>query len=138
MGAVLVGHVLRDENKKSYFNLLENFNLGLTLSAIFLLAFLGILSTSFLINKLAQRIRFGSSSLERRPTKISEKITSAVSSLGVKQLSAIGIFVLFVNQYLWLSELFLTNNIKTNKVVRLTLISQFKSIFGLKDFRSRL
>ena len=118
MGSVQVGQAIRDKNN-AYFNLLDNFNVGLALSAIFLLSFLGILSLDFLINKLTERIRFGSS--ERSPTKISEAIASTVASLGVNQLSAIGIFVLFVNQYLWLAELFLTNNIKTNKVVRFFL-----------------
>ena len=118
MGSVQVGQAIRDENN-AYFNLLDNFNVGLALSAIFLLSFLGILSLAFLINKLTERIRFDPS--ERSPTKISKAIASTVASLGMNQLSAIGIFVLFVNQYLWLAELFITNNVKTNKVVRLSL-----------------
>lgn len=138
MGAILVGHVLRDENKKSYFNLLTNFNVGLVLSVVFLLAFLGTLSTSFLINKLAHRLRFGYSRSKRRPTKIFEKITWAVRSFGnVKKLSALGIFLLFVREYLWLTQLFLTNNIKTNKVVRLfdSISKSSKSNVSIQKFQ---
>ena len=112
MEGVLVAHPIRDQ-KTSFFNLLDNFNIGITLSAVYLLSFFGILLFSFLIKELALRTR------QRRPVELSKRITLAMSSFKMKQLSAIGLFVLFVHLFLWQTELFLTNNIKTNKVVRL-------------------
>ena len=112
MEDVLVAHPIQDQ-KTSFFNLLDNFNIGITLSAVYLLSFFGILVFSFLIKELGLRIR------QRRPVELSKRITLAMSSFKMKQLSAIGLFVLFVHLFLWQTELFLTNNIKTNKVVRL-------------------
>ena len=113
MENIIIGQFIREKKAVSFFNLLNNFNVGFSLSAIFLLSLIGILSCSFLINEIIRRIRFE----RRRTVKICKRIASAVSSFGVKRLSAIGIFVLFVHLFLWLSQLFLINNIKTNKVV---------------------
>ena len=99
----------------SYLNLLDNFNFGFTLSATYLLSFIGILVIAFLISLIGHRIRFGR---RRKTIKISKRIGSALDSFGGKRLSAIGIFVLFAHLFLWLTQLFLTNNIKANKVVR--------------------
>ena len=109
-----LGHPIKEQ--KEFFNLLDNFKVGFTLAAIFLLSFLGILALSFLINELTHRIRFEETVVRRRP-KLFKRIVSALKSFGVNRLSAIGIFVLFVHQFIWVTQLFLTNNIKTNKVV---------------------
>ena len=115
MEQVIVGHSLMpNENKVSFFNLLNNFNLGITLSAVYFCSFVGILAFSLLINEFSHRLRF-----EERPVNLFKRITSSVNSFGVKQLSAIGVFVLFVHLFFWLTENFLTNNLQTNKVVRL-------------------
>ena len=113
MESVISGQCIREQKAVSFFNLLNNFNVGFTLSAIFLLSLVGIFSCSFLINEITKRIRFE----RRRTVKICKRIATATSSFRVKRLSAIGIFVLFVHLFLWVSQLFLINNIKTNKVV---------------------
>ena len=113
----MVIHTIK-EQKVTFFNLLNNFNVGFTLVATFFLSFLGILAFSFFFNELTHRVRFGETVVRRRP-KLFKRIASAWNSLGVKRLSAIGIFVLFVHQFIWVTQLFLTNNIKTNKVVSL-------------------
>ena len=115
MEKVVVMHYLPDKNDNSFFDLLDNFKIGFTLAGIYLLSFFGILALAYLFNELSDRIR----SEERRAVKLSKRIAQAVNSFEVKRLSAIGLFVLFVHLFLWVTELFLTNNIKTNKVVRL-------------------
>ena len=59
-------------------------------------------------------------------------------SFGVKRLSAIGVFVLFIRLFLWVTQLFLTNNIKTNKVVVDTsqLIKNEQDIFSTRLVRA--
>ena len=115
MEKVVLGDLIRDQNGDIvYFNLLNNFKIGITLFAAFMLSLFGILLVSFLIKQLTHRIRFG----ERRTRELRKQIVSAVSSFGVRRLSAIGVFVLFVHLFFWIIQLFLTNNIKTNKVVR--------------------
>ena len=112
----MVFYPLKEQKEVSFFNLLGNFKVGFTLAATYFLSFLGILALSFLINELTHRIRFEETVVRRRP-KLFKRIVSALKSFGVNRLSAIGIFVLFVHQFIWVTQLFLTNNIKTNKVV---------------------
>ena len=116
MESVMFAHLIKDreDGSSSFFNLLHNFNLGISLSAIFLGAFFTILLLSFFIGQFAHRIRFGVS----KKIQASKWISSALSNFKVKHLCAVGVFVLFIHLFLWLNQLFLTNNIKTNKVVR--------------------
>ena len=113
MESLVVGHLVSNQKTVSYFNLLDNFRLGFSLSIAFLFSFFTILAFSFLINQLSRRIRFES----RKTDKLSKRIDSTVSSFGAKRLTAIGVFVLFVQLFVWLTELFIINCIKTNKVV---------------------
>ena len=110
----IFGHSLGAQKAVSFFNLLDNFNVGATWSATYLVSFLAILTLIFFINELSHRIRFES----RRAVKPTTSIASIARSFRAKKLSAIGLFVLFVHLFLWLTRLFITNNIKTNKVVR--------------------
>lgn len=106
MEQIVLGHVIRD--RTSSFNLLDNFNIGYTLTIVALFLALGVLALSFLFNEITDLVRFR----ERRAKRIHKKIVRAVRSFGLTELSAIGVFVLFTNQFLWMIELFLTNNIK--------------------------
>ena len=111
MSKVVLGHAIHDQtNCVAYFNLLNNFNVGLTLSSTFLVSVLAILAFSYLINRLTNRI-------QERPPEACKSIAVILTKFRNKTLSAIGIFFLFVHLFLWLTQLFLTNNIKTNKVV---------------------
>ena len=112
MDSVLSGHTIPDR-KTVYFNLLNNFNVGFTLAATYLLSFLGILALLFFVHELAYKIRLG----ERTKIKLSKRIALTLNKFQKRTLSAIGVFVLFTHLFLWLTQLFLTNNIKTNKVV---------------------
>ena len=116
MASVLIAHPIRDVSEK-YFNLLENFNIGITLAFVYLFSFLGILAVSFLINEATHRIRLGGRRMEMPygiPIERPKKIFSALNSFSVTRLSAIGLFVLSTQLFLWFSELFLTNNIKVD------------------------
>ena len=105
-------HLIKDQGSFSFFNLLDNFNVGLTFASTFLLSFLGILAISFLLNELTRRIHCEDTA-ERRGSKLSMRIASALSSFGHEtRLSAIGLFLLSTQLFLWFSELFLTNNIQ--------------------------
>lgn len=101
------------ERKAAYFNLLKNLNVGTTLIVFYILSFFAVLAFSVLINELSRRIRFG----RRKVLKIPEKIASTLKSFQIRKFSAIGVFVLFSHHFLWATQLFFTNNIKTNKVV---------------------
>lgn len=110
---IIIGHLIRDRDDSAYFDLLENFNVGLALIAIYLLSFCGILAFALLINELNHRVQFGTKSR----MNILKQITSAMDKFQNKRLTAISLFLLFVHLFLWLTQLFLTNSIKTNKVV---------------------
>ena len=109
----------------SFFNLLDNFKLGVDLISVYFCSFVGILAFSILLNVLTRLIRsegvrdfrFSRSKIR---VEIWEKVDRGLSNFGVSRLSAIGIFALFFSLFIWLTTLFITNNIKTNKVVRLT------------------
>ena len=114
MASIIVGHPIREQtNEVAYNNMLNNFNVGFTLSAVFLFSFFSILALSFLINEFDYRNRFRG----RRIAKLSKRIALTLSKFQKRTLSAVGVFVLFTHLFLWLTQLFLTNNIKTNKVV---------------------
>lgn len=134
MAAIVIAHPIRDHHSdESYFNLMHNFNIGLTLLAFYVCSFFIVLALCLFINQLARRIQFG----ESEKAKILKRIGLAVSSFGsfsMKRLSAIAVFVLFVHFFIWFTQLFLTNNIKTNKVVIDTsnLIVDERDIFKTK------
>lgn len=113
MESVMLAHVIQ-RKEISFFNLLDNFKIGLPLAAILFFSFLGVLTISFFINEVANRIRSG------RRSGIFKGIFRAMSSFGTSRLSAVGIFVLFSHLFVWIIQLFLTNNVKTNKVVSLS------------------
>ena len=113
-----------EENKGeiSIFNLLDNFKIDLTLTATFF-SFLGTLAIAVLINELSRRIRFDETVVRRasrRAPKLLQRIASAVSSFEAKRPSAITVFAIFVHLFIWVTQLFLTNNIK----VEVSLLSQ--------------
>lgn len=114
---LVAGHAIRDQSA-TYFNLLNNFSFGLTLSAFYLVSFLIILSFSLLIHELICRVRLG----QRKTLGISKRIILVVNSFRVKKCSTIGIFVLFVQIFIWVTKLLVSNSIKTNKVVSLNTI----------------
>ena len=110
---IVVAQWFQMQNEDNFFDLIDNFMLGFGLSA----AYLGSILVSGLIifglNELRRKIQFG----VPRIVKLQKKFAIVLSQFGMNRLSAIGIFVLSFNLFLWLAELFLTNNIKTNKVV---------------------
>ena len=111
MGSVIIGHAIRGR-RDAFFNLLDNFNIELTLWIAYLLAFLTVMSLFILLNEITDRIRFGG----KRTAKFSKRITLALTKFRIKisKQRAIGIFVMFVYIFIWLTQLFLTNNIKVN------------------------
>ena len=109
---VSVAHFIRDHREGvSFFNLLDNFKIRIDLALVYLLSIFGILATSFLINELTHRI-YRKGTAVRRTSKFSRRIVSALSSFGKKRLSAIGLFFVSVHLFIWITQLFLTNNIK--------------------------
>ena len=125
---VVLVHVVGDRKDVTFFNLLNNFKVGFDFLAIYFVLFILVLLFAFLLDELRRRSRFKC----RKRIKFTRRFAMAVSSFGVKRLSAFGIFALFVHLFLWLTELFLTNNIKTNKVVVDTsfLIKNEQEIFS--------
>ena len=99
--------MLRDP-KTEYFNLLDNFNVGLALIAFYVLSFFACLALFLLLNELSHRVRFA----DGREVEISKRMAMAFGKFRNKTLSAVALFVLFVCQFLWFTQLLLTNNIK--------------------------
>ena len=117
MANVIIGHPITDEKKNlAFFNLLNNFNIGITLSSLYLLSFIGILVCSFLLNRLAYRVQFGRRR-RKRAFEISKRIALLLGKFRKERFTAVGLFVAAIHLFLWWTILFLTNNIKTNKVV---------------------
>ena len=110
LSSALVGHIVhRERNDVTFFNLLDNFNFGLTLTASYMLSFICILGICFLIHLISHRLQFGK---RGRTGKAIQKTVAALGSFRGNRLSTIGIFVLCTHVFLWLTQLFLTNNIK--------------------------
>lgn len=108
---VTISQAIKGNQKTVYYNLLNNFDVGLTLSATFLCSFFTIVALSFLLNEVAHRIRFS----RKRRIKIIKRIALALGRFQSKRMSmAIAIFVLFAHIFLWQTQLFLTNNIKVS------------------------
>ena len=123
--------IVDDKKGTIFFNLLDNFKLGIRLTAVYLFSFVAILAISFLINELSRRIRFERTAVRRalrRIPKFWERIVSTVKSFGTTRLSAVGLFFLFVNLFIWVTQLFLTNNIKVEVFAlfyRLSIITDY-------------
>lgn len=121
MENVVLGHAIREQSKNvAYLNLLNNFNVGFTLMATYLLSVFPIFVVAFLLNELnelTRRIRCGA-----RSVSISKRILLTLSKFHVRlsrqPISALSLFFLFVHLFIWFSEHFLTNHISTNSVVR--------------------
>lgn len=132
-----LGQIVHKQRGMSFFDLMNNFKVALSLLSIYLAALLAVLLIGVCIRRLAYWVRFGAS--------IKPKLFRGYfkdQKLGFMKFPALAIFVLFVGQFLWLTELFLTNNIKTNKVV--TILTAIDLLdFGLfeahpKPFKSPL
>ena len=110
MDRIVSGHTLPDPKDRNlaFFNLLENFKIGLALTVVYLCSLLVILVLSFFLHELAYKIQNGAG----REKEIFKRLTSAVSSFNENRLSAIGLFFVFVHLFIWFTQLFLTNNIK--------------------------
>ena len=78
---------------------------------------LGAFLVGLCIRRMAYWTRFGDS---RKPKLFNGYF--ADRKFGVKKFPALAVFALFVGQFLWLTELFLTNNIKTQKVVTIQTV----------------
>ena len=122
-----VGQVVHKQSGVSFFDLMDNFKLGISLLSIFLAVLLAVLLIGVCIRRLAYWVWFGAS---RKPKLFRGYFTD--QKLGFIKFPALAIFVLFVHQFVWLTQLFLTNNIKTNKVVTI------HTGIDLLDFRLRL
>ena len=105
---VVVSHPIRDQKQTVYYNLLESFKVGLSLSVTYFFSFFVILAFSFLLNELVHRIRFSG---QRRIEAI-KRIALSVRRFQCKRLSVIGLFVLSTHVFIWMTQLILTNNIK--------------------------
>ena len=110
MESIVIDQAIRNQKDDlKFFNLLGNFNIGVTLAATYLLSFVGIVLLSLLFNELSVR--------SKRPIKIRKEIAVILNKFKNKRLSGIGVFFLFIHLFLWFTQLFLTGNMKTKKVV---------------------
>lgn len=101
-----------DLKSVSYFDLIENFNIGFQ---NYIFYFLCILVTSvfyLVFSFLVAKINGPYAETNEGDFKISKIL--AIFSTSEVRLSAIGVFLLFFHLFIWFAQLFLTNNIKTN------------------------
>ena len=120
MESVVAGQGIVDQQaeKMAFFNLLNNFNVGLSLLFGFLLSCFFVLFAAVLIKELNHRIRFGEG---RRFAKISQRVTWAVCSFGRKRLSSLAVFAAFVHLFFWFTQVLFTNNIKVSFNIKVIL-----------------
>ena len=107
----IVAHSIQDE-KTVYYDLLNNFKLGYTLTLLFLCSIFAILVLSFLLHELVHRIRCRRGRRVERRIEVTKRIALVLARFQSKRLSAIAVFVLFSQIFFWHFELFLTNNVK--------------------------
>lgn len=67
------------------------------------------------IKEATHRIKF--SKRKQNKIRLKTKFISILNIFEIRKFSAIGILIFFINQFIWLNQLFIANNIKTNKVV---------------------
>lgn len=79
-----------------------------------MLALLIISFICLIIHRLTCEIKFENLN---NYSSLSKNVQLIFISFEVKKFSTITIFILFVHLFFWFTQLFLTNNIKTNKVV---------------------
>lgn len=109
---VVMQRVYEKNMNLDYFDLTANFQFGLPILASYFLSFLGIILTCLFIIKMKNK-------LASNPITNREILTIFQKDFFTKKysLSAMGIFILFFHLFFWYTQLFMTNNIKTNKVV---------------------
>lgn len=119
--AIIIGHQLNDRNDFAHFDLMENFKkIEPQVLCLYLISLLMILLFYLMINVISNAIR---PLVQRRnKVKLSESLASIARDFGLRKLSSIALFLLFVKLFLWFSRLVVSNNYKTSKVVS-TLIS---------------
>lgn len=112
---LLFGQAVVEDGKSdvSYVDLIDNFKISITL----LLANVGVCSLilliCFFINELKHRLKFGIPST----VKIRKRVALVLSKFASKHFTTVGIVFLSFNLFLWFSELLLTGQIGTDKVV---------------------
>ena len=109
------GHSIDDKDAEdvSYFDLIHNFKLPISLLAIYLAAFLVIIFIGFAFHEITQKIKCKAFKKKRLIKKLATILRLFFSG---NKFFTIGVFFVFVLLFIWFSQLFLTNNIKTNKV----------------------
>lgn len=113
---------------------MDNFKLDIWLIFTYLATMLATLLIGVCIRRLAYRVRLRAS---RRPKLFRGYF--ADRKLAFAKLPALALFILFVGEFLWITQLFLTNNIKTNKVVTILrgfLYSNCTNVF-VEDFPTK-
>lgn len=119
MERVLIGHIIFEDRERPYFDLISNFTVGCELTLYYLTAFLAIFLCFSVLVTLARRV--GTPTCHENATKsvFQSSLTMLKYFVCEKQsLSSIEVFLLTLNVYIWANQLFIGNNIKTNKVVR--------------------
>lgn len=117
---IVIGHSIMNQDNSimnqdnlDYFDLLSNFNLGLEVISFYVVTYLIAFLLFLLLIDLSERMNQTAvqGSLLRRGWLTMRNFLCHGYSF-----SSIGVFFMFLHLFLWLNELFLTNNIKTNKV----------------------
>lgn len=111
-------HQVNRKSDGAFFDLMDNFNVGVLLISIYLAALLAALLAGLCIRRLAYQVRFGTS---RKP-KLFRYFADRKLGFKKTHLPALSVFALCVGEFFWLTQIFLTNTIKTNKVVLMFLI----------------
>lgn len=120
MERILIGHILFEDKDRPYFDLISNFSLTWELLLFYLAASSVIFLCLSLLVTLARRV--GSPAYDGTATKSVFHNSLAMLKYFIcekQSLSSIEVFLLMLNVYIWLNQLFIGNNIKTEKVVSL-------------------
>lgn len=112
---ILIGHIIFDDKEKPYFDLISNFTVGLGLVSYFLAVFAVSFFCFFALVNLARRI--STSSRNRKSVFESSFNVLKYFVCEQKSLSSIQVFLVALNLCFWFNRLFISNSIKTSKVV---------------------
>ena len=127
---VMLTHLLIQKNQR-YFDLMSNFEFGIELFVFYFGALFLVLLTLSVLIRQHRRIRQD----KREPAQTSSFLNYfrwSVNCFFIDQysFSSVGLFLTFAQLYFWLIQLFLANNIKTNKVVGIFVHSKvFDELF---------
>ena len=119
---IVFGQLITPKNVTNFFDLGQNFNLGQQIILSYCAVLAGLLLVCIALKRAYGRLSAARPAdggrRDERLNGLGRKVNRFLTSLQrAGSLPSFGVLFLFLNLFVWFTLLFLTNNIKTNKVV---------------------